>query len=121
MIDITGVDLVKFAQKVYELSAPKGLGFLQYTSGGLSADDAAAMISDGKNPLSMDYVGGRCCKMNVFREGDRLMIRDSWFDHTDEQLKQLLSFFGITAPGGAVHGFSCECSACATKRVQAGS
>jgi hypothetical protein len=31
MIDITGVDLVKFAQKVYALSVPRGLGFLHHT------------------------------------------------------------------------------------------
>jgi hypothetical protein len=28
MISITGVDLFSFAQKVYELSQPQGLGFL---------------------------------------------------------------------------------------------
>jgi hypothetical protein len=35
MIDISGIDLVKFAQAVYELSKPQGLGFLHFSPGPL--------------------------------------------------------------------------------------
>jgi hypothetical protein len=32
-IDITGVDMVEFVKKVYELSLPQGMGFLHYQEG----------------------------------------------------------------------------------------
>lgn len=102
MIKITGVDLVKFVQKAYELSQPQGIGFLHAEPGGLSEDDAKAIISREKPgdriAASMDYVKGRACKMVVFREGDDLFIRPQWYDHSVLRLKELLSEFGIALP-----------------------
>ena len=92
MIDITGTDLIKFVKKVYELSQPQGLGFLHYQEGGLSDEEAKTLIKENGNyVVNMDYVKGRACKMIVFRKNNKLLIQDSWYDHTDNQLKELLS------------------------------
>ena len=110
MIDVTGVDLVKFAQKVYELSVPQGLGFLHFTPKPLSDEEAKELICNGE--LDMDYVHGRACKMNV-RDNK---INDAWYDHTDDQLKELLDAFGIKAKTAAAHGYACNCTKCQTRR-----
>ena len=118
-IKITGVDLVKFTQAVYELSRPQGMGFIHFKSGGLSDEDAREIVNNSKpyggNVLSMDYVHGRACKMNVFKEGNDLYIADSWYDHTDEQLKTLLQKFNIEMPVPAGHGVLCNCADCRRK------
>lgn len=120
MIDITGVDLAKFAQKVYELSVPRGLGFLHAKSGGLSAEEAAEIVKRSEHAnvaLSMDYVAGRGCKMTVFRNLGQLEIRDAWYDHTDSDLTTLLAAFGIGRGKPGEHGISCECRDCSAKRA----
>lgn len=102
MIKITGLDLTKFVQKVYELSKPQGLGILHFQEGGLSEEDAKAIINrEGKADriaVSMDYVQGRACKMTVFREDGDLFIRPNWYDHSRSQLEELLGDFGISLP-----------------------
>jgi hypothetical protein len=116
MIDITGVDLVKFAQKAYELSMPQGLGFLRFTPDPLSEDDAKKIVEcscrPGRIKLNMDYVSGRACKMIVWEKNGRLIIDDSWYDHTDEQLIELLDEFGIVHTKLAKHGCACNCVTC---------
>jgi len=112
MIDVTGVDLVKFAQKVYELSAPQGLGVMHFTPRPLTDEDAKSMISSTKYPLDMDYVSGRACKMTVIKRNDKLEIGDSWYDHTDSQFKELLDTFGIAAPSLRLHNRCCNCADC---------
>jgi hypothetical protein len=119
MIDVTGVDLTKFAQKAYDLSIPQGLGYLQFKPGGLSDIDVLECLGkpDARVALDMDYVHGRACKMIVFREDGKLIIADAWYDHTDSQLAALLKEFNITAPSPFEHGMSCECRDCkATSR-----
>lgn len=99
MIDITGVDLVEFVKGVYANSRPQGMGYAHYTPGPLSDEKARSVLAaypGSKNvALSMDYVGGRACKMVVRRSGDRLEIPDEWFDHSDADLDNLLAPFGI--------------------------
>lgn len=99
MIKITGVDLVRFVQKVYDLSKPQGLGFMHYEKGGMSEQDAKAIADtarpEGRIVLSMDYIRGRACKMTVFREGNDLYIPNDWFDHNKDQLDHLLNHVGI--------------------------
>lgn len=92
MIEITGCDLVKLAQEAYNLSKPQGMGFLHFEEGGLSDKDAAALITEDRpiGPLRMDYVKGRACKLTVFRDGDKLYIPDSWYDHSQTHLETLL-------------------------------
>ncbi len=120
MIDVTDVDLVKFAQKVYELSKPQGMGFLHYTSDPLTTEEAEQLVESCKNDtmcvLSMDYIKGRSCKMHVRRSGDKLTISDSWYDHTDEQLKELLRAFNVEPTAEiAEHGCACNCADCQIK------
>ena len=113
MIDITKVDLVQFVKKVYDLSVPQGFGFLHAVDGSLTDEEASTLINPkGRNAISMDYVRGRACKMNVFRTDDKLTINDSWYDHTDEDFNVLLDTFNINRPELAEHGCSCACSTC---------
>jgi len=130
MINITGVDLIKFVKEVYELSMPQGLGFLHYKAGGLTDEEAKQFIIS-KVPehcypknivVDMDYVKGRACKMIVFKENDKLYIRSSWYDHMDEQLRELLI---STLPDYKKlpkicneHGISCNCLDCQLKRIK---
>src|SRR4030042_6084821 len=97
MIDITGIDLIKFVKKVYDLSMPQGLGFLHFESGSLTDAEAKLFIheKDPYNIVDMDYVKGRSCKMDIFKKDNKLFINDSWYDHTDEQLQKLLLEFNI--------------------------
>jgi len=122
MNKITGVDLVKFAQKVYELSRPQGAGFMHFTLEPLSEEDAKSMMiknpfpGDGQCIMTMDYVKGRACKMQVFKTGEDLFIGDSWYDHTDNQLAELLEAFNIIPPQFGEHGCACNCVVCRNKR-----
>lgn len=97
MIKITGIDLVKFIQKVYELSSPQGMGIIHYEKGGLSEFDAKAILAGARGDIvvNMDYVKGRACKMTVFREGKDLFIRPEWYDHDHYQLEELLREFDM--------------------------
>jgi hypothetical protein len=122
MIDVTGIDLVRFAQKVYELSSPQGLGFMHFTPEPLSEERAKQMIecNDGRHvALSMDYVDGRACKMVVFRNEKNLEIRDAWYDHSDERFKQLLAAFNINLKTQSAHGVACNCPDCRSKQARA--
>ena len=121
MIDITGVNLVEFAKEVYELSVPQGMGVLHATPEPLTDDEAKLYIhtEDGRSALSMDYVKGRACKMHVRREGEKLTIPDSWYDHTDRILNQLLDKFDINRVTEQEHGCACNCMDCQTKRSMA--
>jgi hypothetical protein len=116
MINITGVDLVKFAQKAYSLSVPQGMGFIHYTSDPLTDDEARGLIKDegtcNRVVLDMDYVKGRACKITVFRTNGRLLINDSWYDHTDWAFEGLLESFGFDLKSKAKHGLSCGCVDC---------
>lgn len=113
MIDITKIDLVKFVKKVYEMSIPVGLGMLHYKEGSLTDTEATNLINlRGNIAVNMDYVSGRCCKMVVFRNDKGLFIREDWFDHTDTQLKSLLSGLGVECSGGEEHSIACHCNDC---------
>ncbi len=99
MIEITGVDLVKFVQKVYELSNPQGLGFLHYQEGQLEIEEAERIIDIWKNDermaLGMDYIRGRSCKMDVWKDDNKLWIQNDWYDHTKMELSELLKEVNI--------------------------
>ena len=117
MIDITGIDLIEFVKKTYELSSPQGLGFLHAKDGGLTDEEAKSFINKkGDIAISMDYVHGRACKMNVLRKEGRLEIRDTWYDHTDSQLNKLLAHFNIKREGEGEHGCACNCEDCRVKQ-----
>lgn len=119
-IDISNVDLVKFVQKVYELSIPVGFGILHYTPQPLSEQEAKTMINlSGPTAVNMDYVKGRGCKMVVRREEDgKLSIANTWYDHTNTQLKELLKFCGVESPKPSDHSISCNCEDCQYPKPQ---
>jgi hypothetical protein len=106
MIEITGVNLIDFAKRVYDLSRPQGLGFLHFKEGDMDAATeqwlSERIASEkGRIALSMDYVSGRACKMTVFRDDDgTLWIDDSWFDHGNHLLNELLKTFGLKREQG---------------------
>lgn len=115
MVDITGVDLVKFVKAVYDLSVPQGLGFLQATNAPLTDDEAKQYIlnHEGRSAVSMDYVRGRACKMHVRRDGEKLVLPDTWYDHTDRIYDELLAKFGFSRkPADDSHGCACNCMDC---------
>lgn len=120
MINCTKVDLVKLAQEAYRLSKAQGLGFLHFTSEPLSKEEAEQyMHKDDKfMRLSMDYVHGRAVKLTVRKEKDgELSLPDSWYDHTNEQYKELLHLVGIETQGISIteHGCACNCTDCREK------
>lgn len=97
MIDITGASLTEVAKAAYSLSVPQGMGFIHAQPGPLSDGAAQALVNEYKDDkriaLSMDYVQGRACKLTVFRDGDKLYIPNSWYDHseaTHERLVEML-------------------------------
>jgi len=119
-IEVTGIDLVKFAQKVYELSVPQGMGFLHYTPEPLDESEAKQLVrpDDRYTVLNMDYVRGRACKMHVYVNGGKWFIDDSWYDHTDRVYEKLLSEFGIKrTPEECEHGVACNCIDCQDARA----
>jgi len=131
MIEVTGIDLVKFVKKVYELSRPLGMGFLQFTPDPLTDEQAKGLISvhkkDPSIKLSLDYVNGRSCKMTVYKETEgklfnkkeKLFIRDNWYDHTDSQLKELLKDCGVNyQTEGKAHAPACTCDTCERDRAK---
>lgn len=119
MINCTGVDLVKLAQEAYRLSSPQGLGFLHFTEEPLSEEEAKQYIQDTSYcVLDMDYVHGRAVKLTILKgENNTLNLKDSWYDHTDEQYKELLDSVGIEMPMPAEHGCACNCIECRSKRL----
>lgn len=124
-INITGINLIEFVKGVYRLSVPAGLGWLHFTKGELTDEEAKEILNiwkkDKQFALEMDYIKGRACKMNVFRKGKNLYIRFPWYDHTDIQLKKLLKavwpkdrlFPELKAEE---HGISCHCVHCQNER-----
>jgi hypothetical protein len=121
MIDCTGIDLVKLAQEAYRLSVPQGLGFLHFTSEPLSVEEAKTLVNlEGRSiVLDMDYVHGRAVKLCVRKnEGGTLSLPDSWYDHTDEQYRELLQSVGIGANISAEHGCACNCESCRLTRMK---
>lgn len=113
------LNLIEVVKKVYELSKPQGRGMFHYQPGPLTDKEAEILISL-PNPdhivLSLDYVKGRSCKFTIFKEEDGNYIDDSWYDHTDEQFKELLKTIGIDSPIKSKHGCSCNCDDCQRKR-----
>jgi len=101
MKNVKELDLVKFIQDVYAMSAPRGLGFLHFQPGDLSVRTAEEFVElradDERIVLSLDYIQGRACKMTVWRgAGGTYDLPDSWYDHTDAQYTELLRQHNIT-------------------------
>lgn len=118
-IDISNVDLKQFVKDVYELSSPQGFGFLHFKQEGLTdeeIDDILLNSSSRKNTIYMDYIHGRACKMTIFEKNGKRLIYTPWYDHTDDQLKELLNRHNIEYNLKEEHGSSCACIRCKQKR-----
>ena len=90
------------------------MGHLHFKPEPLTNEEAKQLIEKGERcVLSMDYVKGRACKMDVRQEGDKLTISDTWYDHTDRIYQRLLDCFDIKRDGGEKeHGCACNCIDC---------
>lgn len=99
-IEITGCDLIALVKKAYALSRPQGMGFLHFREGELSDEDAQQIVNNPRG-IDLDYVHGRAVKFWVQKEGDRLFVQNSWYDHSDSQLRELLQSVGIQMPAAA--------------------
>jgi hypothetical protein len=97
MIEITGADLKSIVKTAYRLSRPQGLGHIHFQPGDLTDEEASQLIREEHKatPVSLDYVKGRACKLIVFRDGEKLFIRDRWYDHSQHDLQMLLEAIGI--------------------------
>lgn len=97
MITIPKDKLNDLIRHVYDMSQPVGLGILHFTPKPLSDEEIASMIHpEGRQAVRMDYVNGRQCKMSVFRKEDGdYEIYDTWYDHSPEQLDELLEKLGV--------------------------
>lgn len=99
-IEVTGVKLTDLVHAAYNPSRPQGLGRLHFQGGGLTDDEAAEIVARFKDDrdgtvLSMDYVKGRSIKFHVRRRDGRLFIHNSWYDHSDDELRMLLKQVGL--------------------------
>ena len=101
MIEITGIDLKRFAKKVYELSPTTDK---KDTQDALSDSVMGVVMQSGglkgwkKYALDMKVVRGRACNMTVFESNEgRWFIQDVWAGHSQQQLKALLDYCGVTA------------------------
>ncbi len=102
MFYIPDEKLVDFVKKVYSMSRPVGMGILHFKEGELTDEEVRQIINIPEKHgnrqviVRMDYVHGRQCKMNVYRDMEgRFYIEEYWYDHTDYQLKELLESIGV--------------------------
>lgn len=92
-----GADLVALVKGAYALSRPQGMGFLHFSEGDLTDDQARGLIRDeSRTPVSLDYVAGRAVKFTVFRENGKLFVDRTWFDHSEREYRELLARVGVT-------------------------
>lgn len=101
MIEVTGCDLATLVRAAYAPSRQQGLGaFDSNGRGGISEKDVLDIIERGKEDpmcaVSMDYWNGRSIKMRVMKDGERLFIRNQWYDHGDGALGDLLEQIGLS-------------------------
>jgi len=101
MIKVTGADPVELVKAAYDLSKPQGMGFMHYQEGSLTNEEAKSLVNENDDRLvvSLDYVKGRSCKFNVFKQGNDLFIREDWYDHSPTQLNTLLERVGVERNG----------------------
>jgi len=96
IIDVSEVNLIELVKEAYNLSVPVGLGFLHYTPEPLTSQEAANLINlNEKYVVSLDYVNGRAVKFGVFKHENKFYIKNHWYDHTKQNLQDLLERVGI--------------------------
>jgi hypothetical protein len=96
MIEITGIDLVRLAQDVYDLTPLSGKSqMLGGNKNGVLGKRRAQEIVDSfkedkKIALHMGKIDARDCRLTVYRDGKVLLIESNWIGHTPEDMKILL-------------------------------
>lgn len=70
MISIAGLDKVEVLRALYAAAKPQGMGYLHYTPGPLSREDAEAYLAHSSY---FDYLNGRVMKVEI--SGDELSPR----------------------------------------------
>jgi hypothetical protein len=97
-LNISGVDLKELVKAAYRFSRPQGLGFLHFQEGDLTDEEAQLFVDAGQKyfggGLNLDYVKGRACKLSATVRNGELFISGRWFDHSEDDLQNLLSAVG---------------------------
>ncbi len=100
MIDVTGIDLLKFAKDVFDITPVGGkVGMIGGKIQALTDKEAQKLIDeyiyDEKIALSVMKIHGRDCRMTVYRSDNSLLIESNWLGHSSEDLQELLNRHGI--------------------------
>ena len=108
-IDVTDVPLETLVRAAYGPSRQHGLGCFDRAGWRDLSEEQVAEIIDRNKPkelsdgsiytphvaVCMDYVNGRSIKFSVKRIGGRHVIHNRWYDHSDDELRDLLERVGI--------------------------
>lgn len=103
MVPNTPENIDQLIREAFNRSRPQGMGFLHHQPGEIT-DEELAFIKEhtarGRQVFSMDYVRGRSCKFHVYKSEDEqhLLLDPRWYDHSDEDLYDLLKTVGIEEP-----------------------
>lgn len=78
MVSIKGLSKAKVLAALYNASHPQGMGFLQYTPGDMTEQEAQALL-DQHGHFSFDYLKGRVMKVDIRSDelDERLYDRDN--------------------------------------------
>lgn len=103
-VTITRANLPKVIAKAYDLSQPQGMGFLHAKAGGIPDEVLQQILDRSDNAkfdmnrdVRLDYVQGRAIKLGIGfdAEARTFYLEDrgsGWYDHSDEQWVELLTF-----------------------------
>ncbi len=99
-IEVTGCDLAALVRAAYSPSRQQGLGvFDQSGRADLTDESVEQVLERGRNDpmcaVGIDYLNGRSVKMHVYKDGERLFIPNTWYDHSDAELAAFLEQIGI--------------------------
>lgn len=99
-IEVTGCDLATLVRAAYSPSRQQGLGVFDSSGRADLTDEAVEEVLDrGRNDpmcaVGIDYLNGRSVKMHVYKDGERLFIQNTWYDHSDAELAAFLAQIGI--------------------------
>lgn len=103
-----GTDPMDFFDKAYALSSARGMGFLHYQPSQVPPPDVRQHVAEFlqkeinraegcsdrlSNVMRLDYVAGRAVKFDVYTlgGGGDFYIEPRWFDHSEQDLLEMLS------------------------------
>jgi hypothetical protein len=99
-VEVPAGKLREAVAAAYDLSRPQGLGMLHFQPGQLTDEQIEEIIELGhrRGGLHMDYVKGRACKFSVHEQEGRFYVSPRWFDHSHDDLVELLTRIGVQDP-----------------------